>query len=70
MKKRIIFILLLLCPFIMQAQEVFVNADFVSNYIWRGMKCGNASVQPTLGVWEISLFRHGDLLNFAMKTTR
>lgn len=50
MKKRIIFILLFLCPFIMQAQEVFVNADFVSNYIWRGMKCGNASVQPTLGV--------------------
>lgn len=50
MKKRIIFLLLFLCPFIMQAQEVFVNADFVSNYIWRGMKCGNASVQPTLGV--------------------
>lgn len=39
-----------MCPLLVPAQEVFVNADFVSSYMWRGMKCGNASVQPTLGV--------------------
>lgn len=50
MKKQILFLLLSLSPFIIQAQEVFVNADFVSSYVWRGMKCGNAAVQPTLGV--------------------
>lgn len=49
-KQRIIALLLLLCPFIAQAQDIFVNADFVSSYMWRGMKCGNAAVQPTLGV--------------------
>lgn len=50
MKKQILFLLLSLSPFIMQAQDVFLNADFVSSYVWRGMKCGNAAVQPTLGV--------------------
>ncbi|WP_455584419.1 hypothetical protein [Bacteroides sp.] len=50
MRKRLLSLLLLLYPFIMQAQDVFINADFVSSYLWRGMKCGNASVQPTLGV--------------------
>lgn len=50
MKKQILSLLFFLFPFIMQAQEVFVNADFVSSYVWRGMKCGNAAVQPTLGV--------------------
>lgn len=50
MKKQILSLLFFLFPFIVQAQEVFVNADFVSSYVWRGMKCGNAAVQPTLGV--------------------
>ncbi len=49
-KQSILFLLLFLFPFRIQAQEVFINADFVSSYLWRGMKCGNASVQPTLGV--------------------
>lgn len=53
MKKILILACIMLCPFATQAQEVFVNADFVSNYIWRGMKYANASVQPTLGVeWK------------------
>lgn len=53
MKKTYIFACLMLCSFAAQAQEVFVNADFVSSYIWRGMKNANASVQPTLGVeWK------------------
>lgn len=50
MRKQILSLLLFLSSFIVQAQEVFVNADFVSSYVWRGMKCGNAAVQPTLGV--------------------
>lgn len=31
-------------------QEFFVNADIVSSYIWRGMKLGDISIQPTMGV--------------------
>lgn len=50
MRKCLLSLLLVVCPLLAQAQEVFINADLVSNYIWRGMKCGNASVQPTLGV--------------------
>lgn len=50
MRKRLLSLLLVIVPLLVQAQEVFVNADFVSSYMWRGMKCGNASVQPTLGV--------------------
>lgn len=30
--------------------EATIAADFVSQYIWRGLDCGNVSVQPTLGV--------------------
>ena len=30
--------------------ETNVAADFVNEYIWRGLKCGDVSVQPTLGV--------------------
>ncbi len=53
MKKLAILAAFILCPFAIQAQEVFINADLVSSYIWRGMKNGNASVQPTLGVeWK------------------
>ena len=48
MKKQIILIAILLCTAFAQAQEVFVTADFVSSYIWRGIENGNASVQPSL----------------------
>jgi len=27
-----------------------VKADFVNEYIWRGLKCGDVAVQPTFGV--------------------
>lgn len=30
--------------------EVTVQADFVSQYIWRGQDCGDVSLQPTLGI--------------------
>ena len=53
MKKQIVFIIILLCTAFAQAQEVFVTADFVSSYIWRGMDSGNASVQPSIGLqWK------------------
>ncbi len=32
------------------AVEVTVGADIVSSYIWRGTDCGDAAVQPALGV--------------------
>lgn len=49
MRKQILS-LFFLFPVMMQAQEIFLNTDLVSSYVWRGMKCGNAAVQPTLGV--------------------
>ena len=49
MKKQIVLITILCCTAFAQAQEVFVNADFVSSYIWRGIDSGNACIQPTLG---------------------
>ena len=49
MKKQIVLIAILCCTAFAQAQEVFVNADFVSSYIWRGIDSGNACIQPTLG---------------------
>lgn len=53
MKKTLIFLFAALCTISTYAQEVFISADLVSSYIWRGMKNGNASVQPTLGVeWK------------------
>ena len=53
MKKQILLIAILLCTAFAQAQEVFVTADFVSSYIWRGIDSGNASVQPSLGLnWK------------------
>ena len=53
MKKNIVLIAILFCTAFAQAQEVFVNADFVSSYIWRGIDSGNASVQPSLGLnWK------------------
>ena len=30
--------------------ETTVAADFVNQYIWRGLDCGNVSIQPTLGI--------------------
>ncbi|MBO5580225.1 MAG: hypothetical protein J5952_07390 [Prevotella sp.] len=30
--------------------EVTIAADLVSQYIWRGLDCGNVSIQPTLGI--------------------
>lgn len=33
----------------LKAQEFFVGADFVTNYMWRGMKNGNAAAQPSMG---------------------
>ena len=30
--------------------ETTIAADFVSQYIWRGLDCGSVAVQPTLGV--------------------
>ena len=30
--------------------ETTIKADFVNEYIWRGLKCGDVAVQPTLGV--------------------
>ena len=38
MKKLAILAALILCPFAIQAQEVFINADLVSSYIWRGIQ--------------------------------
>ena len=53
MKKHIVLIAILFYAAFAQAQEVFVTADFVSSYIWRGMDSGNASVQPSLGLnWK------------------
>ena len=30
--------------------EATLSADVVNQYVWRGTKCGDVSVQPTLGV--------------------
>lgn len=30
--------------------EGILQADFVSQYVWRGLKCGGVSVQPSLGI--------------------
>ena len=67
MKKLAILAAFILCPFAIQAQEVVINADLVSSYIWRGMKNGNASVQPTLGVewkgWTLSAWGSTEFRN-------
>lgn len=38
------------CVWSAKAQEIDVEAELVSNYVWRGMKCGDASFQPSLSV--------------------
>lgn len=51
MKKTIIAIgalLSLLLP--AKGQDIFIGADFVNNYMWRGTKNGNAAIQPTIGL--------------------
>ena len=67
MKKIWILAVLTICSVATQAQEVFINADLVSSYIWRGMKNGNASVQPTLGVewkgWTLSAWGSTEFRN-------
>ena len=30
--------------------ETTVSADVVRTYVWRGMECGSAAIQPTLGI--------------------
>ncbi|MDL2299465.1 hypothetical protein LJC21_02015 [Bacteroides sp. OttesenSCG-928-E20] len=42
--------LFLIQPFKLHAQEFFVNADLVSSFIWRGLKCGDICLQPSMGV--------------------
>ena len=56
MKKIVLFALGLVASATTHAQdekakvETTVAADFVTQYIWRGLDCGNVSVQPTLGI--------------------
>lgn len=33
-----------------KAQEINAGADLVSNYVWRGSKCGDASFQPSISL--------------------
>lgn len=70
MKKIGLFIVLAALSYtssVLKAQEVSVSAkaDLVSSYIWRGLYCGPASVQPgislskgnfSLGVWGSTSF--------------
>jgi len=48
--------------------ETTVAADVVSEYIWRGAKCGDAAIQPTLGVSmagvDLSLWGSVGIANF------
>lgn len=71
MKKQIVLIAILCCTAFAQAQEVFVNADFVSSYIWRGIDSGNACIQPTLGLnWKGLTVYARVQQSFATKTMR
>lgn len=49
-KKRIVLLALsaTLATAAAKAQEVSIAADLVSNYIWRGEKCGDAGFQPSV----------------------
>ena len=58
MKKIVLFALGLVMSMTTNAQEKIettIAADFVSNYIWRGLDCGDVSLQPTLGIGYKSL---------------
>ena len=53
MKKIVLMAMMIATGYSATAQdkvETTVAADFVSSYIWRGLDCGSASVQPTLGI--------------------
>ena len=58
MKKIVLFALGLVMSMTTHAQEKIettIAADFVSSYIWRGLDCGDVSLQPTLGIGYKSL---------------
>lgn len=65
-KQYILSLLLFVYSFTAYAQEVFINADFVSSHMWRGMKCGNATVQPALDLPSL----HGALPSSDTKTMK
>ena len=48
--------------------ETTIAADVVSEYVWRGAKCGDAAIQPTLGVsaagFDLSLWGSVGVANF------
>ena len=53
MKKIVLMALLFATGMSATAQdevETTVAADVVSTYVWRGMECGSAAIQPTLGI--------------------
>lgn len=51
MRKKVLTIgILFMLSLSTHAQQFFIEADFVSKYMWRGLKCGNAAVQPTIGM--------------------
>lgn len=53
MKKLLLIPILLFSliqPSQLRAQELFINADFVSSFLWRGMKCSDTSFQPSMGI--------------------
>lgn len=53
MKKILMIVMGLFAGMTTHAQdtvETTVSGDIVSSYIWRGLDCGSAAVQPTLGI--------------------
>lgn len=53
MKKIVLMAMMIATGYSATAQdkvETTVAADLVSSYIWRGLDCGSAAVQPTLGI--------------------
>ena len=55
MKKIVLFALGMVAVVTTHAQdkervETTVAADFVTQYIWRGLDCANVSIEPTLGM--------------------
>ena len=54
MKKIVIMAIMFIAAMSASAQDNEVNttvsADVVSSYIWRGLDCGSAAIQPTLGI--------------------
>lgn len=49
MRKTFLILFLCVACIKVSAQEFFVGADVVSNYMWRGLKNGNAAIQPEIG---------------------